>query len=321
MDRSRQLQVLRRGSPRVALDAAPATVRAWVGRVLGSEVVAASTQTGGFSPGVAARVRCADGTRAFVKAVGPALNPDTPGLLRQEVRVLARLPDSRLRPEVLGCYDDGDWVALLLEDVDGDLPDLPWRADQLERVLDSLTAAADVLTPSPWSKAPRVDQELRGDLTSWETFLVAGRDQLDPWSSAHLDGLVEQGHLAVASLAGGATLCHVDVRSDNILLTGDRIVLIDWCWAATGPAWLDAALLLLELRTAGGPDPDAVAASHPLLRSVDPAVLTAFVAAVAGMFVRNCRRPAPPGPPTLRAFQAAYAEALLAWTKERTGWR
>jgi hypothetical protein len=47
----------------------PARVRAEVERRLGSPVVAARTQTGGFSPGVAARLELADGGRAFVKAV------------------------------------------------------------------------------------------------------------------------------------------------------------------------------------------------------------------------------------------------------------
>ncbi|MFT4081246.1 MAG: hypothetical protein QM638_01545 [Nocardioides sp.] len=42
-------------------------------------------QIGGMSPGCAARVRGADGTRAFVKAVGADLNPDTPTLFRREI--------------------------------------------------------------------------------------------------------------------------------------------------------------------------------------------------------------------------------------------
>src|SRR6476646_7932740 len=67
---------------RVAYDALPADVTAWVTGVLGSPVVAATTQTGGFSPGVAARLRCADGSRAFLKAVSSDANPDTPGLHR-----------------------------------------------------------------------------------------------------------------------------------------------------------------------------------------------------------------------------------------------
>src|SRR3954466_4793576 len=49
----------------------PVQIRAWVEAALGSRVVSAVTQEGGFSPGVAARLVGADGTRAVVKA-GPS---------------------------------------------------------------------------------------------------------------------------------------------------------------------------------------------------------------------------------------------------------
>ena len=69
----------------------PAEVRAAIEDVCGAVVVWARTQPGGFSPGLAARVRCANGARYFVKAVSAQANPDTPALHRQEGRVLATL--------------------------------------------------------------------------------------------------------------------------------------------------------------------------------------------------------------------------------------
>lgn len=53
----------------------PDTVRDAVQDILGAPVVEARSQSGGFSPGVAARVRLADGGRAFVKAVSAEVNP------------------------------------------------------------------------------------------------------------------------------------------------------------------------------------------------------------------------------------------------------
>jgi hypothetical protein len=55
-------------------------------------VLSAVTRSGGFSPGTAAVVTCADGSRAFVKAVGTPLNPDTHRMHRQEAVVAAALP-------------------------------------------------------------------------------------------------------------------------------------------------------------------------------------------------------------------------------------
>ena len=64
---------------RVAWQDVPEPVREAIERVCGAAVIEARTQPGGFSPGVAARVRCADGTRCFVKAASAELNRDTPG--------------------------------------------------------------------------------------------------------------------------------------------------------------------------------------------------------------------------------------------------
>ena len=57
---------------RAAYPAVPPPVRAWVDSTLGSPVVEAREQVGGMSPGCATRLVCADGTRAFIKAVGAA---------------------------------------------------------------------------------------------------------------------------------------------------------------------------------------------------------------------------------------------------------
>src|SRR5690349_10831175 len=103
----------------------PSSVRHAVEEILGGPVVEAVPQAGGFSPGTADRVRTADGRRAFVKAVSAALNKDSPGLHRQEARVTAALPTSAPTPRLLGMHDDGDWVALVLNDVEGRHPD--WR--------------------------------------------------------------------------------------------------------------------------------------------------------------------------------------------------
>jgi hypothetical protein len=54
-------------------------VRAAIEQVCGAPVTEARDKPGGFSPGMAARVRCADGTEWFVKAASAEVNPHTPG--------------------------------------------------------------------------------------------------------------------------------------------------------------------------------------------------------------------------------------------------
>ena len=122
----------------------PAVVRMWVEQTLGSPVVTVAEQVGGMSPGCATRLTCADGTRAFVKAVGASLNPDTPGLFRREIRVLEHLGEHELWARLLASYDDGDWVALLIEDVEGRHPDFGDDAE-LGAVLDGTDRLSEVL--------------------------------------------------------------------------------------------------------------------------------------------------------------------------------
>jgi hypothetical protein len=130
----------------------PPHVRDAIETIIGDEVVESTSQSGGFSPGTADRVQTVSGRRAFVKAVSAAQNERSPELHRREALVTAALPPAVPAPQLLGCHDDGDWVALVLSDVDGRHPSIPWRPVELDRVLAALAdlAAAATPTPVPW---------------------------------------------------------------------------------------------------------------------------------------------------------------------------
>lgn len=117
----------RAAGARVAWPSVPAGLRYAVEQQLGGRVVEAVTQPGGFSPGVAARLKTATGTRAFVKAVGPELNPESPGMHRAEARIAAALPEGTPAPRLLGFFDEDGWVVLVFEDIEGAPPVLPWK--------------------------------------------------------------------------------------------------------------------------------------------------------------------------------------------------
>src|SRR4051812_20662390 len=81
---SDDLSAVASGGTRVPYDALPGSLHAWTEDVLGSPVTESVTQHGGFSPGAAARLRCADGSRAFLKAVSADVNAESPSLHRRE---------------------------------------------------------------------------------------------------------------------------------------------------------------------------------------------------------------------------------------------
>lgn len=295
----------------------PAGARAEIERACGAEVVEAVTAPGGFSPGVAARVRCADGRRWFVKAASAEVNRDTPRLHRQEARVLAdldplassgRLPVPRLRATA----EYGPWFALILDEVDGRHPELPWQDDQLGQVLETLARLAGVLTPAPVA-APGIGEYLSADFTGWRTLAVGKADErLDPWSRARLPELAAL-EAAWDEHAAGTTLLHADVRADNLLLTPGGVVVVDWPHACVGAPFVDLVLWAPSVAMQGGPEPGELLARSAIGRSASRTSLAAIVCALAGYFTQRSLSPPPPGLPTVRAFQAAQGEVARRW--------
>jgi hypothetical protein len=91
---------------RLAWEQVPLRLRQRIEQHLGSRVTRAVTQLGGFSPGAAARLEFADGRRAFVKAVSPEQNPDSPGIYLAEAEITACLPAAAVVAGVAGYFTD-----------------------------------------------------------------------------------------------------------------------------------------------------------------------------------------------------------------------
>jgi hypothetical protein len=278
---------------------------------------------GGFSPG-ATTVLEWPGRAVFVKAVGYSLNPDSPELHRREMRISAALPRSAHFPRLLETYDDGAWVALAFHVVPGGQPQHPWQPDELARVAAALAAMHDELTPSPVPTLESLTDYRRGVFGAWSELAGAGAPAgLDPWAASHLDRLAEL-EAAWPAACAGSTLVHGDVRSDNVLVSdngdGDGVVFVDWPHGAVGNAAYDLVAWAPSVVLEGGPPPEDLLALHAPSGRVDADSITVLLAAVAGFFVSHSLRPAPPGLPTLRPFQAAQGDVALSWLRRRTGW-
>jgi aminoglycoside phosphotransferase (APT) family kinase protein len=143
--------------------------------------------------------------------------------------------------------------------------------------------------------------------------------RLDGWSARYLDRLAEL-ESRWPDAAAGTTLLHSDVRADNMLITEDGVVFVDWPHACTGAPWFDVVAFAPSVAMQGGPDPEWVLGHASSADGADPDAVTAVVAAVAGYFTRQALLPDPPGLPTVRAFQAAQGEPARAWLRRRTGW-
>lgn len=305
----------------------PASVRAQVEARLGSRIVEVHSQAGGFSPGVAARVRTDAGQRIFLKAAGPLPNPDTAHFHRREARVAAALPTDAPVPRFHWAIDDvaTGWVVLAFDSIDGHQPAQPWREDELRRVMAALSELSTFLTPSPLSAAEvgTACEALDTHICGWRALLndpAEIRAGLDDWARRHLDKLAAL-EAKAGTAAAGDTLLHFDLRADNMLLTEDRVWIVDWPHVRVGAAWVDLVFFAPSVAMAGGMQPEELLAHHPPSRITDADTLNAGIAAVAGFFVRQSLLPVPPGLPTLRAFQAAQGVVACQWLAQRLGWR
>jgi hypothetical protein len=307
---------------RLAWEDLPGTVRTWVEDVLGSPVVRAVSQPGGFSPGSADRVLTRTGQRAFVKAVSGSPNPGTPALHRREIEVLRDLVDVPEVPALLASEDDGEWVVLVVEDVEGRHPRLPWERPEVDATLGTLESLAARTAPLGW---PSLSEVLAEDLGAWHRLTEEPdlRLGLDPWLADRRVELTEMWDRTLPRMAGDR-ICHLDVRADNLLVEADgRVRLVDWPWAARGAPWTDTACLLVNVRWGGELDVRPVVAAARDL-GAEPEDLLGLLAGLAGLFAESASRPPAPGLPTLREFQrqqAVAATRLLRelWPDGRTG--
>ena len=294
----------------------PADVRTGVESVLGSPVLSGQSQAGGFSNGTADRVRTRSGSTAFVKAISTAMNAGAADLHRREARITAALPRGVPTPRLLGVYDDGDWVALVLQDIEGHHPALPWRDSDLHAALDMLTRLAELVTPCPISDAPPASEVLAEPFAGWDRIAGSQPDDLDPWAAQHLPVLRRLAADALGAVQGD-TLVHYDVRADNLLIdaTG-QVSLLDWPWACRGPAWLDTVMLLGTVHLYGGHDVEALL-SRGVTSQTAPHDVTAVLVAQAGYALDAARLTPPAGMRQLRAFQCGKGDALLRWVRQR----
>ncbi len=298
----------------------PAAVRSWAEGVGGGAPGTVRDVAGGFSPGATAVLQCPQ-RAIFVKAVGTALNPESPGLHRREVLVSAALPPSPRVPRFLDSYDDGDWVALAFDAVAGRPPRHPWETGELALVAEALSSLHRDLTPSPLPSLTPLTEYVRTMFGGWADLATMDRPPpgLDRWARDHLERLAELESPWPAACEG-PTLLHGDVRADNVLLAVGGVVFVDWPHAAVGTPVFDVIGWAPSVVLEGGPPPEELLARHVAPVPVDPDVITVLLAAVAGFFVERSFRPPPPGLPTIRPFQAAQGAVALAWLRRRTGW-
>ncbi|MGW3353294.1 phosphotransferase family protein [Nonomuraea rubra] len=280
-------------------------------------IASVANQGGGFTPGIAAQLRLADGTAVFVKAV-PTAHP-LAEVYRHEGHTAGRLPLATPAPRLRWTGTTAAWVVLVFDNVDGRHPDLTPGSADIGQVVNAVAAMSDILTPCPILDV-EPSSTARGDwLHGWDLITHDVPGDLSEWERRHLEDLAKAETLWRAH-ADGPTLVHGDIRPDNLLVTAaGAIAVVDWARTSRGASWQDVADLVPHLIMAGHTPASAefCLAGVPAWQQVAAEVLTSYAVAYAGYWTRMSRQPAPQGVPHLRSYQRHAATAAMAWVHHR----
>ncbi|MEO7233740.1 MAG: phosphotransferase [Lapillicoccus sp.] len=319
----------RRTSRRPAWSQLPRAVREAAGRVAGGVVARADPPVAsGFSGAFAGRVTTVGGRQVFVKAGAPD-QPHVVGALAQEAGVLDRLPAGIPAPELVGFATVDGWSVLVLGVVPGRMPGAPWTPAEVDAVHQACLTMAEMGTPTTvggrdFAHRMGTDPEIVATGRSLLEGTFALGPELPAWllrHGEHVGALV----LDADGRFDGDTLCHGDLRPDNLLVAGPvpgplTAVVVDWNWVGRAAPWVDW-VGLLPLMAAQGVDTASLVRTSPLTRDVDPDDLDAFVAVIAAYMLGGYRAAPPPGcTPALREHQLLMAHAFLAFLRRRRRW-
>ena len=293
----------------------PGLVRAFVEAELGAAVVEVVPRTGGMSPAVAATVRAANGRTAFVKAVGSEIHPETPAHFRHERAVLQTLPPAPYRAGLQAAYDDGDWVALLLDDVDGRHPDWDDASDRAA-VLEVVHQQSHELTP-PLPHLPTVSNRegLQKHLARADAATEVELAALPAWARSDLGALLDLAGLTLEHHRD-ESFCHWDIRHDNILIRHhDRQpVLLDWGMSKRGQRWGDAVCFGLEWVESA--EFDTIVDTVDLSDG-EQADITGFLVGLGVYALMMSGQPPHPSLPRLPAFRRELGARCLGGVRRR----
>ena len=260
----------------------------------------------GYTPALRLRLWLQDGSTVFIKM---ATTPLTADWLRQENSIYTML-DSPCLPRLINWEDgderQGEYPCLVLEDLSSAYWPPPWSTRQVDQVLELLTGLGKLSVPGLPLLGDHVDQYQGWQLVAAEpapflSLQLASRQ----WLEKALPILLA---IDMHETLQGRALVHGDVRSDNLCIDRDRVVLIDWNGACLGSPTFDLAFWLPSLQIEGGPSPESILP--------DAGPLTAIV---SGYFAARAGLPIIPDAPRVREIQLKQLLSALPWTVRALG--
>jgi hypothetical protein len=277
-------------------------VRAAIEREVGP-VIHAKTPTAGRNSDFSATLHLRDDV-VFCKGIA-GVGGKRGRMHQHEAYINPWLPGA-VAPRLRWRIDVDDWLLLGFDHAAGRHADLSPGSADLPVVADTVNTLTRELAHCA-AEAPRLAEQW-GRLGAWRRLAKDPPADLDAGTRPHLDHLVAWEARAV-ELADGDSVVHTDLHPLNILVSGERAMVVDWAWSRVGAAAVDVAFLVARLVAAGHTVAGAErwAETIQMWRHTPPDTRTALAVAVWGIW--EYQRRAQPRPLWEQLAPAARAVA------------
>lgn len=265
-------------------------------RLVGAKVESYRRVEGGYTPALRLLCRTTAGASLFAKI---GTTPGTCESLRREIHVYARLSGDFM-PRLLASEEHEAEPILVIEDLSTHHWPPPWNERQVEMALAQLDALHHTHAPL------ETYAQVHG--TSEPNWLAVAEDPLPflalgvadaAWLEAALPILIQ---VEEGCPTAGDSLTHFDLRSDNICLTPERAVFVDWNGACLSNPRLDLGFWLPSLAYESGLEPEKILPDAPEV-----------AARVSGYFASRAGLPFISDAPRVRTVQRRQLETALPW--------
>lgn len=264
-------------------------------RLLGKPIESYRSVQGGYTP--ALRLVCNTAAASFFVKVGAT--PLTCENLRREIQVYHRVSGSFV-PTLIAWEDHETEPILVIEDLSACDWTPSWNERRVELALTQIEAMHGTKVQlEPYAEVrPAHDhnwQVVAADPIPFLSIGIAGKQ----WLDAALPTLIASEARCAPS---GDSLCHWDLRSDNMCFSENRSIFIDWNLACLSNPKLDLGFWLPSLEYEGGPKPESILPDAPEV-----------AAWVSGFFASRAGLPVISDAPRVRLVQRQQLETALPW--------
>lgn len=270
-------------------------------RLVGASIETCHEVQGGYTP--ALRLLCRTSTASFFVKVGAT--PLTSRFLRREIDIYKSI-SGEFMPKLVAADEGESEPILIIEDLSAYEWKPSWDAHRVELVrgqIDAMHATIALLEPYGQIR-PAGEANWQDVATNPEPFFSLGLVDSD-WLERALPDLIAG---EAKCTPDGTSLCHWDLRSDNICTAPDKAVFVDWNGACLSNPELDLGFWLPSLEFEGGPKPESILPNSPQI-----------AAWVAGYFGARAGLPDIPDALGVRLVQRQQLQTALPWAVRALG--